>query len=50
MMKGYEVQEIGETYDISERTVRRWAKTHREDVENGLRPKKPGDIMLFSLM
>ena len=34
--------EIGETYTISERTVRRWAKSHRQDKENGLRPKKTG--------
>jgi len=35
-------QEIGETYNISERTVRRWAKSHRLDKENRLRPKKTG--------
>ena len=35
-------REIGETYNISERTVRRWAKAHREDLEQGLRPKKTG--------
>ena len=35
-------REIGETYNISERTVRRWAKSHRQDKENGLRPKKTG--------
>ena len=33
---------IGETYNISERTVRRWAKAHSQDQENGLRPKKTG--------
>ncbi|MFY9982283.1 MAG: helix-turn-helix domain-containing protein, partial [Methanoregula sp.] len=33
-------REIGETYSISERTVRRWAKAHREDLVDGLRPKK----------
>jgi hypothetical protein len=36
-------REIGETYNISDRTVRRWAKAHRQDKENGLRPKRrPG--------
>jgi transposase InsO family protein len=35
-------REIGETYNISERTVRRWAKSHSQDKENGLRPKKTG--------
>lgn len=35
-------KEIGETYDISERTVRRWAQHHRNDPENGLKPKKTG--------
>ena len=35
-------REIGETYNISERTVRRWAKSHRQDQENGLQPKKTG--------
>jgi len=35
-------REIGETYNISERTVRRWAKSYRQDKENGLRPKKTG--------
>ena len=35
-------REIGETYNISERTVRRWAKAHGQDQENGLRPKKTG--------
>jgi transposase len=35
-------REIGETYNISERTVRLWAKAHRQDKENGLRPKKTG--------
>lgn len=35
-------REIGETYNISERTVRRWAKNHREDPENGLQPRKTG--------
>jgi transposase len=35
-------REIGETYNISERTVRRWAKSHSQDNENGLRPKKTG--------
>ena len=35
-------KEIGETYNISERTVRRWAKAHSHDQENGLRPKKTG--------
>jgi transposase len=35
-------KEIGETYNISERTVRRWAKSHSQDQENGLRPKKTG--------
>jgi hypothetical protein len=33
---------IGETYNISERTVRRWAQLHRQDPENWLRPKKNG--------
>ena len=35
-------KEIGETYNISERTVRRWAQSHRNDPENGLKPKKTG--------
>jgi transposase InsO family protein len=35
-------KEIGETYNISERTVRRWAKAHSQDRENGLHPKKTG--------
>jgi transposase len=35
-------REIGETYNISERTVRRWAKSYRKDKENGLRAKKTG--------
>jgi putative transposase len=35
-------REVGETYYISERTVRRWAKSHSQDKENGLRPKKTG--------
>jgi len=35
-------KEIEETYNISERTVRRWAKAHSHDQENGLRPKKTG--------
>ena len=35
-------REIGETYNISERTVRRWAQSHRQDLENGLQPKKTG--------
>ena len=35
-------KEIGETYNISERTVRRWAKNHREDPRTGLQPKKTG--------
>ena len=35
-------KEIGETYNLSERTVRRWAKAHSQDTENGLRPKKTG--------
>jgi transposase len=35
-------KEIGETYNISERTVRRWAKAHNLDLKNGLRPKKTG--------
>jgi transposase len=35
-------KEIGEPYNISERTVRRWAKNHRDDPENGLKPKKTG--------
>ena len=35
-------KEIGETYNLSERTVRRWAKAHGHDPENGLRPKKTG--------
>ena len=35
-------REIGETYTISERTVRRWARSHSQDKENGLRPKKTG--------
>ncbi len=34
--------EIGETYNILERTVGRWAKSHRQDKETGLRPKKTG--------
>ena len=43
MKKGYEVtREIEETNNISERRVRRWAKSHRQDKENGLRPKKTG--------
>ena len=33
-------REIGETCNISERTVRRWGKSHRQDKEKGLRPKK----------
>jgi transposase len=33
-------REIGETYNISERTVRRWGKSHRQDKEKRLRPKK----------
>jgi transposase len=35
-------KEIGETYNVSERTVRRWAKAHNQDQENGLQPKKTG--------
>ena len=35
-------KEIGETYSISERTGRRWAQNHRDDPENGLKPKKTG--------
>lgn len=35
-------KEIGKTDNISERTVRRWAKAHSHDQENGLRPKKTG--------
>jgi transposase len=35
-------KEIGETYNLSEMTLRRWAKSHRLDKENGLRPKKTG--------
>jgi len=35
-------KEIGETYNVSERTVRRWAKAHSQDQENGLQPKKTG--------
>ncbi len=35
-------QDIGETYDISERTVRRWSKSYRENGEQGLQPKKTG--------
>jgi transposase len=35
-------KEIGELYSISGRTVRRWAQHHREDPENGLKPKKTG--------
>jgi putative transposase len=35
-------EEIRETYNISARTVRRWARNHREDPENGLKPKKTG--------
>jgi transposase len=35
-------KEIGETYNISERTVRRRAQNHRDDPENGLKPKKTG--------
>jgi len=35
-------KEIRETYNISERTVRRWAQNHRNDPENGLKPKKTG--------
>lgn len=43
MMKGYEVpKEIGDPYTISEQTVRRWTKNHRNDPENGLKPKKAG--------
>jgi uncharacterized protein YjcR len=34
-------REIGETYNISERTVKRWAKSYRLDEEDGLRPKTP---------
>jgi hypothetical protein len=34
------VKEIGETYNISERTARRWAKPHNQDRENRLQPKK----------
>jgi transposase len=33
-------KEIGETYNISKRTVRRWVQNHRDDPENGLKPKK----------
>ena len=35
-------KEIGETYNISKTTVRRWVKAHRQDLENGLQPKKTG--------
>ena len=35
-------REIGETYTISERTVRRWAKAHCEDLERSYDPKRPG--------
>jgi transposase len=35
-------KEIGETHNISERTVRRWAQNHRNDPEKGLKPKKTG--------
>lgn len=35
-------KEIGEMYNISERTVRRWSQHHRDDPENGLQPKKTG--------
>jgi len=35
-------KEIGEIYNISERTVRRWAQNHRKDPESGLKPKKTG--------
>ena len=35
-------KEIGQSYDISERTVRRWATSHRLDADTGLRPKKTG--------
>jgi transposase InsO family protein len=35
-------KEIGETYNISERTVRRWSSLPRQVPENGLRPKKTG--------
>jgi hypothetical protein len=33
-------REIGGTYNVSERTMRRWAKAHSQDPENGLRAKK----------
>jgi hypothetical protein len=35
-------KDIGETSNISGRTMRRWAQSHRQDPENGLRPKRPG--------
>jgi transposase len=35
-------KEIGETYNISERTVKRWAQNLRDDPENGLKPEKTG--------
>jgi hypothetical protein len=35
-------KEIGETYNISEMTVKRWAENHHDCPENGLRPKKTG--------
>jgi transposase len=35
-------KEIGERHNISERTVRRWLKTHCHDHENGIRQKKTG--------
>jgi len=35
-------KEIGEMYNLSKRTVRRWAKAHSHVPENGLRPKRPG--------
>jgi putative transposase len=35
-------KEIAETYDISERTVRRWSKSYRQNGAEGLHPKKTG--------
>jgi len=35
-------REIGETYNVSERTVRRWAEHHRDDPENVRSQRKPG--------
>ena len=35
-------KEIGETYNLSERTVRRWAKAHNQDKETDYDQKRPG--------